>query len=37
MAEYQNIFTPVQVRAPHYMGPPLKPSIGLRQGHPIAS
>jgi photosynthetic reaction center M subunit len=30
MAEYQNIFTPVQVRSPHYAGPPLKPSIGLR-------
>ena len=30
MAEYQNIFTPVQVRAPHYAGPPLKPSIGVR-------
>jgi photosynthetic reaction center M subunit len=30
MAEYQNIFTPVQVRSPHYAGPPLKPSIGAR-------
>ena len=37
MAEYQNIFTPVQVRSPHYMGPPLKPSIGARAGHPLTS
>jgi photosynthetic reaction center M subunit len=37
MAEYQNIFTPVQVRSPHYMGPPLTPSIGTRVGTPLTS
>ena len=37
MAEYQNIFTPIQVRAPHYDGPPLKPSIGFRFGKPLTS
>ncbi|MCU0758328.1 MAG: photosynthetic reaction center subunit M [Steroidobacteraceae bacterium] len=37
MAEYQNIFTPVQVRSPHYMGPPLTPGLGTRVGTPGTS
>ncbi len=30
MIEYQNIFTQVQVRAPAYMGTPMKPGLGSR-------
>jgi photosynthetic reaction center M subunit len=34
MAEYQNIFTSVQVRSPAYAGTPLPPSTWTRQGKP---
>ena len=36
MAEYQSIFTRVQVSAPPYMGAPLKPGgTWVRQGNPV--
>jgi photosynthetic reaction center M subunit len=34
VAEYQNIFTRVQIRAPAYPGVPLTPGIWVRQGRP---
>ena len=34
MAEYQNIFTSVQIRAPAYAGVPLKGGSWIRQGKP---
>lgn len=37
MAEYQNIFTQVQVRGPAYVGVPLTGSLGARQGKGIFS
>jgi photosynthetic reaction center M subunit len=37
MADYQNIFTSVQVHAPAYPGTPLPPSIGTRAGKPFLS
>ncbi len=37
MAEYQNIFTGVQVRSPAYAGTPLPSSIFTRQGTPFFS
>ena len=37
MADYQNIFTSVQVHAPGYAGTPLPPSIGTRVGKPFFS
>jgi photosynthetic reaction center M subunit len=35
MAEYQNIFTSVQVRSPAYAGVPLDPSHAPRKGKPV--
>ena len=35
MAEYQNLFTRVQVRAPAYAGVPLKDSAWPREGPPF--
>ena len=37
MAEYQNIFTRVQIRAPAYAGTPLPPGVWGRQGTPFFS
>jgi photosynthetic reaction center M subunit len=37
MAEYQNIFTRVQVHGPAYEGPPLEGGSWIRQGPPIFS
>jgi photosynthetic reaction center M subunit len=37
MANYQNIFTQVQVRGPFHSGPPLGPGSWVRQGGPIFS
>ena len=34
MAEYQNIFTSVQIRAPAYVGVPLRDGSWIRQGRP---
>jgi photosynthetic reaction center M subunit len=34
VAEYQNIFTRVQIRAPAYPGVPLEPGIWVRKGKP---
>jgi photosynthetic reaction center M subunit len=37
MAEYQNIFTRVQVHAPAYAGPPIQGGSWVRQGKPFFS
>ncbi len=37
MAEYQNLFTRVQVRAPAYAGVPLPSGVWVRQGKPVFS
>ncbi len=37
MAEYQNIFTAVQVRSPAYAGPPIERGTWTRQGKPFFS
>jgi photosynthetic reaction center M subunit len=37
MAEYQNIFTTVQVRSPAYAGPPIERGTWSRQGKPFFS
>src|SRR5487761_2416381 len=37
MAEYQNIITRVQIRAPAYPGVPLRPGVWDRQGKPFFS
>jgi len=36
VAEYQNIFTSVQIRAPAYVGVPLRDGTWIRQGKPSA-